>query len=205
MIPFRDVIPSRNTPLITVALIMVNLAVFLAVPIEAGWRAPLASLFRHDGWIQLVTNLWALWLFGDSVEDRLGRWRFPLLYLVSATAAALVHFWAAPHLSLTIIEPIPSAAGAVAGVIGGHFLLYPRSRMLMFVPKFFFIDLVEVPAVGIAGLWLATQLFLSFGHLGDPASGGALMLLTDAAGLAAGIGLVWLFSHSRREKRWWNG
>jgi len=205
MIPFRDVIPPRTAPLSTVGLVVVNLAVFLIVQAEADWWTPLASLFRHDGWLQLVINLWALWLFGDSVEDRLGHWRFLILYLVAAAVAALVHAWAAPHLSLTVISPAPSAAGAVAGIIGGHFLLYPRSRMLVFVPRLTSIDLVEIPSVGCAGLWLATQMFLSLGHIGDPAAAGGLSLVTDAGGMAAGVALVWLFSHSRREKRWWDG
>lgn len=203
MLPFRDVIPSRTAPVVTVGLIVVHLAAFLTVPAEAEWWTPVASLFGHGGWIQLVVNLWALWLFGDSVEDRLGHWRFLILYLVAAAAAALVHAWAAPHLSLAVISPAPNAAGAVAGIIGGHFLLYPRSRMLVFVPRFTSIDLVEIPSVGCAGLWLATQMFLSLGHIGDPAAAGGLSLVTDAGGIAAGVGLVWLFSHSRREKRWW--
>jgi membrane associated rhomboid family serine protease len=203
MLPFRDVIPSRSAPIATLGLIALNMAIFLAGPGDGDWRPFLAALFRHDGWIQLVVNLWGLWLFGESVEDRLGRWRFLLLYGLAA-AAALIPLWVASRPLLTVLDPLGDASGAVAGVIGGHLLLYPRSRMLVFVPRFFSIDLAEVPAGGVAGIWLAMQLFLSLGRIGDPAHDAGIALLAIAGAFGSGMGLTWVLRHRRRDGRWWD-
>jgi membrane associated rhomboid family serine protease len=204
MIPFRDVIPSRATPVATVALILLHALAFLVVPSEFVWWHPIAPVLLHDGWIHLICNLWALWLFGDNVEGRLGHWRFLLLYLVTALAGALIEIWAAPSSGPPIAGTGAAAAGAIAGVMGGYFLLYPRSRILVFVPQFFSIDLIEVPAVAFAGIWLATQLFLNLARLGDPAIGGGVTLLSIVGGLVTGLGLVWLFGHRRHDARWWD-
>ena len=205
MIPFRDVIPSRTPPMVTVGLIVVNAAVFLLVPAGFSWWGPITPLFRHDGWIHLISNLWALWLFGDNVESRLGRWRYLLLYVMTATAAAAVQqVWAAQHSGLPAMGPAEGPGGAIAGVIGGYMLLYPGSRILVFVPRYFSLDLVEVPAVAFAGIWLATQLLLGLGRLVDPATDAGVMLLAYAGGFGAGMGLVWLFGRRQRDRRWWD-
>jgi membrane associated rhomboid family serine protease len=201
MIPFRDVIPSRTAPIVTVGLIALNAAVYLLVPADFLWRGVIAPFFLHDGWIHLISNLWALWLFGDNVESRLGHWRYLLLCLLTATAAAAVQTWAA---WLPIMAPGGGPGGAVAGVIGGYLLLYPGSRILVIVPRFFSIDVVEVPAVAFAGIWFATQMLLSLGRLGDPATGGGMTFLTYAGAFGAGMGLAWRFGHRKRDKRWWD-
>lgn len=199
MIPFRDVIPSRSAPIVTVGLIALNAGVFLLGPAEFLWRHPSMSFLLHDGWIHLICNLWALWLFGDNVESGLGHWRYLLLYLLTAAAAGVGQAWAAPDSWVPFIGP----GGAIAGVIGGYLLLYPGSRILMIVPRLFSIDLVEVPAVAVAGLWLAAQLLLSLGRMDDPAAGGGVTLLLYAAAFLTGMGLVWLFGNRQRDKRWW--
>ena len=204
MIPFRDVIPSRTAPIVTVGLIALHAAVFLLVPAGFSWRGPVPSFFLHDGWIHLVSNLWALWLFGDNVESRLGPWRYLVLYLLTAAAAAVVQAWAAPG-SLPVDGQGGGAGGAIAGIIGGYMLLYPGSRILVIVPRFFAIDVVEVPAVAFAGIWFATQLMLTLGRLGDPSTGAGVMFLAYAGGFAAGMGLVWVLGQRRRDTRWWDG
>lgn len=203
MIPFRDVIPSRAAPVATVGLIALNAAVFLLVPAEFLWRGPVAPFFMHDGWIHLISNLWALWLFGDSVESRLGHWRFLLLCFLTAAAAAVLQVWAASHSWQPISSPGGGPGGAIAGVIGAYMLLYPGSRILVIVPRFFSIDLVEVPAVAFAGIWLGTQLILSLGRLGDPALGGGVTLLAFGGAFVAGMGLVRALGR-RRDTRWWD-
>lgn len=203
MIPFRDVIPSRTAPIVTVGLIAVHAAVFLLVPADFAWQGPVPSFFLHDGWIHLVSNLWALWLFGDNVESRLGHWRFLLLYLLAAGVAAVVQAWAAPG-SWPLIGEGGGPGGAIAGIIGGYMLLYPGSRILVVVPRLFSIDVAEVPAVAFAGIWFATQLLLTLGRAGDPATGGGVMFLAYAGGFAAGMGLVWLLGCHQRDKRWWD-
>jgi membrane associated rhomboid family serine protease len=201
MIPFRDVIPSRTAPIVTVGLIALHTAVFLLVPAVFSWPGPIQSFFLHDGWIHLIANLWVLWLFGDNVESRLGHWRYLLLYLLTAAAAAAVQLWAAPG-------PMPAVSGggpdgALAGIIGGYMLLYPGSRILVIIPRLFSIDVAEVPAVAFAGIWFALQLLLTLGRPGDPATAGGVIFLTCAGGFVAGMGLVWLLGQSQRDNRWW--
>jgi membrane associated rhomboid family serine protease len=205
MIPFRDVIPSRIAPIVTVTLVGLNAAVFLLAPAEWPWRSEIAAVFLHDGWIHLISNLWALWLFGDNVESGLGHWRYLALYVLTGAVAAVLQAWAAAHSTMPLLAPGLGAGGAIAGVIGGYMWLYPGSRILVLVPRFFSIDLVEVPAVAFAGIWFGTQLLLSLGRLGDPAAGGGITLLAYGGAFGAGIGLAWLLRHQRRDGRWWDG
>jgi membrane associated rhomboid family serine protease len=205
MIPFRDVIPSRRTPIVTVALIVLNAAVFLLVPDEVLRHAPIASFFLNDGWIRLISNLWALWLFGDNVESRLGHASHLALYGLTGAAGALVLAWAVPQLWPSVLGPGEGPGSAVAGVIGAYMLLYPGSRILMIVPRFFSIDVVEVPAVAVAGIWFAVQLFLSLDRVADPAAGGGVTLLAYAGAFGIGTGLVWLLDRWRPDRSRWEG
>jgi len=204
MIPFRDVIPSRIAPIVTVGLIAWHTAVFLLVPAAFSWPGPAQSFLLHDGWIHLISNLWALWLFGDNVESRLGHWRYLALYCLTAAAAALAQVWAPAGSSPAVMGQVGGPDGAIAGIIGAYMLLYPGSRILVLIPRFLSIDVVEVPAVAFAGIWFATQLLLTLGRLGDPAAGGGAIFLACAGGFVAGMGLVWVLSRGRREKRWWD-
>jgi membrane associated rhomboid family serine protease len=188
VIPIADDVPRRSAPLVTWALIALNAAVFaveLALPtrrLEAltyvwgvvparytdpAWAtsvglAPLAPLpflttmFLHGGWIHLIGNMWTLWIFGDNVEDRMGPLRFLAFYLACGVAASLAHVFASPGSTL----PTIGASGAVAGVLGAYFLLFPRARVLLLVPVLFLPLFFEVPAVFFLGYWFALQ-FLS--------------------------------------------
>jgi len=200
MIPFRDVIPARTAPTVTVGLIGLHAAVFLVTPSALLSGGAVTSLFLHDGWVHLISNLWALWLFGDNVEAKLGRWLYLLLYFLSAGTAALAQSWMAPEPLLPLLGP----GGAIAGVIGAYAVLYPQSRILVFVPRLFYIDLVETPAVAIAGFWFATQMLLTIGRLGDPAIDGGVTLVAYVSGFLAGAGLVWVLGQRRRDSRWWS-
>ena len=152
MIPLRDVIPSRTFPLFTIAFIVLNSVAFLfelslperaleaflnvygVVPARFSWLAVLTSMFLHGGWMHFLGNMLYLWIFGDNVEDRLGHGRFLLFYLFCGAAAALAHVFMNPS------SPIPTigASGAIAGVMGAYFVLYPHSRVLALVPLFIF-------------------------------------------------------------------
>jgi rhomboid family protein len=105
---------------------------------------------------------------------------------------------AAPHSLVPILGP----DGAIAGIIGAYIVLYPRSRILVMVPVFFSIDIIEVPALAFIGFWFATQVILMMGRLIDPAMGGGLTLLSYAAGFGVGLGLGWL-RQRQPEKRLW--
>jgi membrane associated rhomboid family serine protease len=219
MIPLRDVIPSRTTPVVTIALVAINilaflyesgldersLEVFLAtygmIPAAFSWRDVATSMFLHGGWMHLGGNMLSLWIFGDNVEDRLGHGRYILFYLLCGTLAALAHVWADPS------SPIPTigASGAIAGVMGGYFVLYPHSRVITLIPIFVFIQIVEVPAVVFLGLWFFLQLVSGVGSLAASASepAGGIAFWAHVGGFAVGALLVKLLARPERAQIDW--
>lgn len=199
MIPFRDNIKSRTFPAVTVSLIALNSLVFLyelslgpelgalfykygVVPINVfQWPASgqslvgvtlpfFTSMFLHGGWLHLIGNMWYLWIFGDNVEDRLGHGGFALFYLLTGLGAGAV------HTAINSYVEIPSvgASGAIAGVLGAYLLLYPWAKVLTLVPLFFFIQIIEIPAIIVLGFWFVMQFLQGASSLGiaDAASGG---------------------------------
>src|SRR5438477_5885134 len=151
MIPLRDVIPSRTFPFITITIIALNaiawmlelsfdprelqrfLFVYGVVP--ADFHAPtlITSMFLHGGWSHILGNMWYLWIFGDNVEDRFGHGRFIVFYLLCGIAAAVGQIL----MNSTSTLPTIGASGAIAGVMGAYFILYPQSRVLTLIPVWF--------------------------------------------------------------------
>ncbi len=184
MIPLRDNLHLRGVPLATVALIVLNAAVFFyqyfTLPVSAWsafvqafglvpdsfaglWRQDAAvaayqplvtSLFLHGGIMHLVGNMWYLWLFGHSSELCLGRWRYLLVYFACGVAANLVHVAVYPESAI----PIIGASGAVSGILGAYLYCFPRAKILMLVPLFLFFTILEVPATAFVGVWFLLQL-----------------------------------------------
>ena len=182
MIPLRDTIPSRHWPVMTWLIIISNLFIFLyqqsldpsayyllnsefgLIPLRffkngiSGFQEfiPfLSHLFLHAGWMHLIGNMWALWLFGDNVEDLMGPLRFLLFYICTGIAAGLVHIFAEPGLSI----PTIGASGAIAGVMGAYFILFPLSRIVTIIPLFFIPLFVKIPAVIYLAFWLLSQVY----------------------------------------------
>ena len=182
MIPLRDTIPSSRFPLVTLGIIGVNVLVFLLeinlgpvglesffqtwgiVPLRfthprfqsgGNYITLLSSMFMHGGWMHIIGNMWSLWIFGDNVEDRMGRGSFLLFYLLSGLAAGAVHIVTNPGSTV----PTVGASGAIAGVMGAYLLLFPHSSVVTMVPIFFFLQVVEVPAILFLGFWFLSQLF----------------------------------------------
>jgi membrane associated rhomboid family serine protease len=213
MIPLRDVIPSRTIPFITVAIIVVNGLVWafeISMPrdaltallqahgvVPADFHTPtlVSSMFLHGSWLHVVGNMWVLWIFGDNVEDRLGHARFLVFYLLCGTAAALGQVAAAPASTL----PMVGASGALAGVMGAYFVLYPRSRVLTLVP----LDIVELPAIVLLGVWLLTQM-VSAGAIAVTATSesGGVAFAAHATGFVAG--LLGVLAFRRHRHRQWS-
>jgi membrane associated rhomboid family serine protease len=187
MIPIRDTIPSRNAPVMTWTLIAVNTAIFLfevSLPpqqleglfylfglVPARYSHPdwalaiglpvdsclpfLTSMFLHGGWLHLIGNMWTLWIFGDNVEDLMGPMRFLSFYLLTGFIAGLTHW-------LTNIDstlPTVGASGAIAGVLGAYFVLFPHSRIIVMFPILFFPFFFELPAGLYLLFWSFTQIF----------------------------------------------
>lgn len=179
MFPIRDTIRSRSLPIATYALIGINLLVYLfqasltdqsfvlliqnfgLVPAQFSLQNPFSlltifsSMFMHGSWFHVISNMWMLFIFGDNVEDRMGSLRYLGFYLLSGLVAALAHAYFAPQLSV----PTVGASGAVAGVLGAYFLLFPRARVMTFVPLFILPWFIEVPALIFLGVWFLLQLF----------------------------------------------
>ena len=204
MFPVADVIPSRTRPYVTIGLIGLNALVFVAelllgdllprvvfalglVPAFFSWPAVLSSLFLHAGWLHFLGNMLYLWIFGDNVEDRFGHARFLAFIIVCGAVAALGHVAFNPHST----TPAIGASGAVSGVLGAYFVLYPRSRVLTAVFPIVFLDLVEVPAIFFLGIWVLLQLFSGVGSLGVYADGGDAFWV-PVIGFAVGAGGGWL-------------
>jgi membrane associated rhomboid family serine protease len=220
MFPVRDVIPSQTVPVATIGLIVVNAVVFLHefslvsyttdaldafialygfIPADFTIPTIFTSMFLHGSWMHLFGNMLSLWIFGDNVEDRLGHGRYVVFYLLCGVIATLAHFASDP----TSQVPTVGASGAIAGVMGAYFVLYPHSRVLMWVPIFF---LFEVPAVFFLGFWFLMQL-LGGVSSGLAASGqvGGVAFWAHVAGFAAGAALVKVFARPERsELDWWD-
>jgi rhomboid family protein len=207
MIPLRDIIPSRTTPYITVTIIVLNalawffelalprdfLPVFLqingVVPADFRFSSLITSMFLHGSWSHVIGNMWYLWIFGDNVEDRVGHGRFIVFYLLCGMGAALGQIAIDPTSTL----PTIGASGAIAGVMGAYFVLYPRSRVLTLLP-WIFIQIVELPATVLLGFWFLMQLF-SAGAIAVTAStqGGGVAFMAHVVGFVLGMGAVFVF------------
>jgi membrane associated rhomboid family serine protease len=224
MIPLRDNIPSSTFPAATLSIIVINVLVFLYelslgshleglldsfAVIPANYTDPqighfytasqklfafFSSMFLHGGWLHLLGNMWTLWIFGDNVEDRLGRTKYVSLYLAGGIAAALMHIIANAGSQV----PTIGASGAIAAVMGAYFRFYPFARVETLVPPFFFGPTFVLPAVLFLGFWFLLQFFsgaMSLGARGHGFSGVAWW--AHVGGFAFGF-LICLFA--RRER-----
>jgi membrane associated rhomboid family serine protease len=215
MFPISDVMPSRTVPFVTIGLIVVNALVFLyevmlgpgqlrlfmasyaVIPTWFWWPSLFTSQFLHAGWMHIIWNMVYLWIFGDNVEDRLGHLAYLLFYLGAGAAAAILQVLFNPFSGI----PMVGASGAIAGVMGAYFVLYPQSRVLTAIFILFFFDLVEIPAVFFLGFWFLMQLLSGVGSLGaSTAAAGGTAFWAHVGGFVGGaaIGLVL----RRRDRRW---
>jgi len=150
------------------------------------WLTLFTSMFLHAGWLHLIGNMWYLWIFGDNVEASMGSLRYVLFYLLSGVGAAGMQI----AVSGKSTVPMVGASGAISGVMGAYFVLFPWSRILTLVPIWFFLQLVEVPAVIFLGLWFLLQFFSG---IVDLQSLGGTAWWAHIGGFLAGALLVFLF------------
>ncbi len=215
MIPLQDILPRRTVPVVTWGLIALNTLVFLLEVLlpETGrellfqylgliparitdpeWARMhgfppgayltfLTHLFLHGGWVHFLGNMWTLWIFGDNVEDRLGHVRFLLFYLLCGLAAALVHIYFHPHSTI----PTIGASGAISGVLGAYFVMFPLARVIVMIPIFIFPFFFEVPAVLYLGYWYLIQIFSGTLSLALPGHVGGVAWWAHVGGFLAGV------------------
>ncbi|HEY6571809.1 MAG TPA: rhomboid family intramembrane serine protease [Candidatus Eisenbacteria bacterium] len=217
MIPLRDANPSDRFPFVTIGLIVACTLVYLdEASLGQGLRAFFAafalvpgqvtygvqsgevgvagsiqpfftSMFLHGSWMHLIGNMWFLWIFGDNVEDSLGSWRFLTFYLLAGLGAGLAHYLLQPSSAV----PTVGASGAIAGVLAGYLVLFPKARVTTLVPIGIFLQLMELPAMVLIGLWLAIQIGSAILSLGW--SGGGVAWWAHVGGFVVGVLLVRLF------------
>jgi membrane associated rhomboid family serine protease len=219
VLPLRDVIPSRTTPYVTVAIILLNALVWcgellLAEHVLAAWlqnygvvpaefevsRAStlLTSMFLHGNWIEVVGSMWYLWIFGDNVEGWIGHGSFIAFYLVCGIVATLGQIVIDPGS----MQPIVGAGGATAGVMGAHFALYPGSRVLTLVPLVIYWDIVEVPALLLIGLWFLLPLF-SAATVSAGAGTASAVLMAHVAAFVTGVAGALILRRYQQPKTYW--
>lgn len=191
MIPLRALIRMNSFPAVTFLLIVANTFCFLferalspyaqqaliyryaLVPDRIHILSLVTSMFLHGGWMHLIGNMWFLWVFGSRVEDTMGGFKFLTYYLLCGIASAVV------HVAFNLGSPTPTigASGAIAGIMGGFMLLYPRARVLTLIFIVVFVTTLELPAVVLLLYWFLIQLFSGLASFGR-------MALTDAGNVA---------------------
>ncbi len=156
------------------------------------------SLFLHGGWLHLIGNMLFLWIFGNNIEDRLGRLPFLAFYIAGGVVAALTQVWIDPSSNV----PLVGASGAIAATLGAYIVLYPRARILTLVFLVFFYQLIEVPALMVLGFWFLLQLVDGAASLGAASAQGGVAFFAHIGGFVAGalVGLL-IRATGRRQTR----
>jgi membrane associated rhomboid family serine protease len=233
MIPLKDDTPRFSTPYITYFLIALNTVIFLYEVAGFGPRARnqflfqfgmvparitglmtgvhhvsagtallpiLTSMFLHASWLHLIGNMWVLWIFGDNIEDYLGHFLYIVFYLLSGLAAAFTH----TVLNAGSVVPTVGASGAIAGVMGAYFVLYPRAKVLTLVPLIVFFTFWWLPAWIVLGYWFLLQFFggAATAVAVSSQTTGGIAFWAHVGGFVAGIVLVKLFPARVRRLRY---
>jgi membrane associated rhomboid family serine protease len=220
MIPLRDTIPSSSFPFVNIVIIILNILIFFyevslgnqihlfinkygLIPAYLIFSSDITtferiypfftSMFLHGGWFHLIGNMLFLYVFGDNVEDRMGHFRYLLFYLLSGIAAAFTQVLT--NIYSTV--PMVGASGAISGVLGAYMLFFPTSRILTLVPIFFFIQLVEIPAVVFLFIWFIIQFFSGIASLAVAQNTGGIAFWAHIGGFVAGLALARFFQKRR--------
>ncbi|HEY5198359.1 MAG TPA: rhomboid family intramembrane serine protease [Solirubrobacteraceae bacterium] len=221
MIPLTDDIPTDRLPIVTLALIAANLVVYVislrhggsllggpsnavadhygAIPYQfthsgSRWATAISSMFLHASPLHLLGNMLFLFIFGNNVEDAMGRLRFLAFYILGGLAALALQIAVDPNS----LAPTIGASGAIAAVLGGYILLYPRAKILSLVFIILFFTVVEIPAILMLGIWFAEQAVLAGAGLADPAgAGGGVAYFAHLGGFVFGLLLIKVFATTR--------
>lgn len=211
MFPIRDHNPSGQTPFVTIALIAINVLVFLwyftsmsewdlqsffmtwgLVPARfmsgEGLETIVTSMFLHAGWMHLGGNMLFLWIYGDNLEEEMGHVGFLIFYLACGAAAGLAQTLPDPGSPM----PMVGASGAIAGVMGGYLLLFPKAKVDVLFIFIIFFRIFAIPAWIVLGIWLAIQIFSG---VATPTDAGGVAYWAHVGGFVAGLALtvpVWL-------------
>ena len=231
MFPIRDRIPTQRFPVVTILLLVINLVVFAwqmlvlgtggegalqqavydfgVVPARVAsdpaapltWLTFVTSMFMHGGFLHILGNMLYLWIFGNNVEDVMGRLGFTAFYLLCGFAASLAQVWASWGSNV----PGIGASGAIAGVLAAYLIFFPAARVDTLIFLGYFARIASLPAVLVLGLWFVLQLFNGALSFGVSASGG-VAYFAHIGGFVAGLVLClpWIAKARRAGRRSWN-
>jgi membrane associated rhomboid family serine protease len=235
VLPIKDNVPTRTFPVVTLALIAANTLAWIwewrtgvdkevlhygyypctvhgpcvepasLVPHTPFYEGAFTSMFMHGSWFHIAGNMLFLWIFGNNVEDALGRWRFLLWYIVAGLSASSLQTFITLHFGTAADASIPNigASGAIAGVLGAYFLLLPRARVLTAFFFGFIFFFREIPAVLFLGVWIALQAVDGTLSLTTPQAGGGVAFFAHIGGFAFGLLTVYLVAkHRPKRPRW---
>jgi membrane associated rhomboid family serine protease len=224
MLPLRDNVPTRTFPVVTVALIAINVAVWLfyqlpnldrsvhdlafhpcevngsCAQIDKGWPlTALTSMFMHGSWLHIGGNMLFLWIFGNNVEDAFGHIRFLVWYIAAGIAAAGLQTFVTLAFADAAGASIPNvgASGAIAGVLGAYFVLLPTASVLTAFIIIFFVFLREIPAMWFLGIWIVFQLWEGGFSILQPQAGGGVAFFAHIGGFAFGVATAYLMRKQR--------
>lgn len=222
MFPLRDSERSQTKPIVTMALVVINLLAFFyevsleewslqhflsewgTVPGNFRFVTILTSMFLHGGWMHVLGNMWFLWIFGDNIEDILGHTKYLLFYLLCGTAGGMLHVFFNPGSGL----PAIGASGAISGVMGAYLVSFPRARIHTLIFFVIFVTTIEVPALFMIGYWFVVQLLSGFGQVASASTQqGGTAWFAHVGGFVAGVVLIKLMPtrprlEIRQENRW---
>jgi membrane associated rhomboid family serine protease len=238
--PIKDNIPTDRTPIVTIALIVINAIVYLfveqgpllgsasaqfnefvvkygAIPLElthpdvhctvqvcttapvhqpSTWITPFTSMFMHGSLLHLAGNMLFLWVFGNNVEDAMGRVRFVVFYLLGGVAALALQTAISPDAAV----PTIGASGAIAAVLGGYIVLYPQARVVTVVFVVFFFTVLLLPAIVVLGIWFAEQaVFAALDQANPAGSAGGVAYFAHIGGFVFGLLTIKLFARRRKD------
>jgi membrane associated rhomboid family serine protease len=208
MIPLYDDQPATRPPVVTIAIILLNIAVFagwqlrlgLEESVQIGALVPaelvhheagavtrlITSMFMHGGWMHLIGNMWFLWIFGNNVEDACGHFKFICFYLAAGALASLAYV----YVSQDSTTPLVGASGAISGVLGAYLLKHPRAMVRTLVPLGFFSRIIDIPAFLFLLIWIGFQVLSQAVSHGQ---GGGVAYLAHIGGFVAGMILIFIF------------
>jgi membrane associated rhomboid family serine protease len=222
MIPLRDSIRSSTFPIVNISIIVLNAVVFFyelslgpqldalfqnyaLIPAKffnllennpanvAGMVVPFfSSIFLHGGWMHFIGNMWFLWIFGDNVEDSMGRGRYIIFYLLAGLGASIVHALFNADSNL----PTVGASGAISGIMGAYMILYPRGKVLTLIP-FFILFTVNIRALVFILIWIGIQIVQGVVSLGLPGHVGGVAWWAHIGGFVIGALLIFFFRKRR--------
>ncbi len=223
MIPLRDTIKSDSFPLVNWILIILNAVVFFfeisldhgqaelfiqkygLIPAETNLTGNnsyrfFTNMFLHGGWWHFIGNMWILYIFGDNVEDKMGRFRYLIFYLLTGLLAGLTHF------ILYRNSPVPAigASGAISGVMAAYMFMFPGSMILSFVPIFIIPLLIPIPALIYIGIWFIGQLFSGTYSLLLSSTATGIAFWAHIGGFIAGIILYRIFVRKKKNKKYYS-